>query len=208
MSLKKIWILLIFPGLCVACQQKDGGGYRSFAEAETMVCPENTQRIEVRESSYPEFYCVGFEGRMGPWLEFDERGRLRKRAEYQKDKMNGEWMAFHTNGTIETRGQMLNDERVGVWTQYFVNGKLRSEKTYANNQLNGPMKLFYQEGGLMAEGGYVDGIEEGTWKVYTEKGELARECKLVHGEEKDCIIHVEDFKITSFEYESKERGPL
>ncbi len=208
MSLRKISILLIFTGLCVACQQKTGSEFQPFAEAKELVCPEHTQRIEVRETSYPEFYCVGFEGRVGTWLEYDESGRLRKRAEYQKDKMNGEWLAFHPNGMIETRGQMSNDNRTGEWTQYYINGQLRSEKTYADNQLDGPIKLYYQDGKLMAEGKYITGIEEGPWKVYTPEGLLARECNLIHGEEKDCVVHVEDFKITSFEYESKERGPL
>ena len=194
--------------VCFGCQRGQENGFKPFAEADAMVCPEQTQRVEVRESSYPEFYCVGFEGRTGTWLEFDERGRIRKRAEYVKDKMNGEWLAYHPNGTIETRGQMKDDGRTGVWTQYYINGKLRSEKTYANNQLEGPIKLYYQDGKLMADGGFIAGVEEGPWNVYTPEGKLARTCTLVHGEEKDCVIHEKDFKITSFEYESKERGPL
>lgn len=209
MHLRIMSILWILPGLCfVSCDHKTGNGYQPFAEANAMVCPEQTQRIEVRESSYPEFYCVGFEGRVGTWLEYDERGRLRKRAHYQKDKMNGEWLAYHPNGMVETRGQMKDDSRTGVWLQYYINGQMRSEKTYHNNQLDGPLKLYYQDGKLMAEGSYVAGIEEGPWKVYTPEGELARECQLVHGEEKNCVVHLEDFKITTFEYESKERGPL
>ena len=202
-----IAILLMIPWM-MGCQQNAVKQFEPFAEARAMVCPDKTQRIEVRESSYPEFYCVGFKGRTGPWLEFDAEGRLRKRAEYLNDKMNGEWFAYHPNGMIETRGQMKDDMRVGLWTQYYINGQMRSEKNYANNQQDGPLKLYYQDGKLMADGAYVAGIEEGPWHVYTPEGKLARECRLVHGEEKDCIIHDKDFQITTFTYESKERGPL
>ena len=60
----------------------------------------------------------------------------------------------------------------------------------------------------MAEGGHIAGIEEGSWKVYTPEGKLARECTLVHGEEKDCIVHDKEFMKSTYQYESKERGPL
>ena len=201
-------ILIGVSGLAETGCRQGTADYRPFAAAEEMVCPDGAQRVEVRESSYPEFYCVGEEGRVGPWLEFDENGRLRKRAEYSHDKMNGSWEAYHPNGLVETRGQMSDDKRTGVWVQYYVNGSLRSEKNYADNQLEGPIKLYYQDGRLMADGGFSAGIEEGKWRVYTPEGKLAKECDLVHGEEKNCVVHEEGFKASTYVYESRELGPL
>jgi len=193
--------------LTCACDNKPQQR-QPFAEAADFVCPDGARRVEIRETSYPEFYCVGEKGRTGTWLEFDVNGRLRKRGEYKDGKLNGPWIAYHADGSVETSGQMVNDERTGVWTQTYVNGVRRSEKSYKNNQLDGPIKLYYMTGELMAEGGHVAGIEEGPWKVYKPDGKLARECMLVHGEEKDCVVHDKDFQITTYQYESKERGPL
>ena len=122
--------------LTCACDNKPQQR-QPFAEAADFVCPDGARRVEIRETSYPEFYCVGEKGRTGTWLEFDVNGRLRKRGEYKDGKLNGPWIAYHADGSVETSGQMVNDERTGVWTQTYVNGVRRSEKSYKNNQLDG-----------------------------------------------------------------------
>lgn len=169
----------------------------AFAEGLQLACPENTKRVEKRDSSYPEFYCVGPEGRVGTWLEYDAYGRLRTRATFENDKMSGEWIQYHPNGQIDLRGMMVDNKRDGEWKQWYVDGKLRSIKRYAQNVLNGRVELFYLNGAKMAEGDFVDDFEEGPWKVYTPEGKLARECRMEHGEEKDCVVHIKDFKIKS-----------
>ena len=179
-----------------------------FKEALELKCPDQTRRVEVKNTSYPEYYCVGMDGRTGLWLEFDVNGRLRTRANYVKDKLNGAWTSYHPNGQVDTEGQMANDVRTGEWKQYYVNGKLRSVKHYENNQLHGSVELYYNTGTIMARGDYVNDFEEGPWKVFTPKGELARECRLEHGEEKECQILIKDFQPTTKVYQSKERGAL
>lgn len=190
------------------CQKQPETTREPFAEAKSLVCPQNTRKIEVTNTSYPEYYCVGTEGRTGTWLEFDVNGRIRTRAEYRNDKMNGSWLHYHPDGSVETKGQMVDDKRTGEWIQFYVNGAVRSRKTYEDNHQSGPMKLFYQTGELMAEGRFEGDFEEGSWKVYTPKGELARECNMVHGEEKDCIIHIKDFQPSTYKYNSKGKGAL
>ena len=180
---------------------------QKYAEAAKMVCPEQTRRVEMTNSAYPEFYCVGMTGRVGTWLEYDANAHLRTRAEFKDDKLNGTWESYHTDGTLELRGTMADDLRQGEWTQYYVNGKLRSIKHYKDNHIHGAVKLYYQTGGLMAEGEYVEDFEEGPWKVYLEDGRLARECRLEHGEEKECEIYIKQDTETRV-YNSKERGPL
>lgn len=167
----------------------------AFAEGLKLQCPENTKRVEKRDSSYPEFYCVGAEGRVGPWLEYDAYGRIRTRAMFVKDKMTGEWIQYHPNGQIDLKGEMIENKRNGEWKQWYVDGKIRSVKHYEMNVLNGHVELYYLNGTKMAEGDFVNDFEEGPWKVYTNDGRLARECRMDHGEEKDCIVHVKDFKI-------------
>ena len=197
--LKYILPLIVVVAMSGCSQQPQKP--QKYAEAAQMVCPEQTRRVEMTNSAYPEFYCVG------TWLEYDANAHLRKRAEYKADKLNGEWTAYHNDGSVETRGIMANDLREGEWTQYYVNGNIRSVKHYKDNMIHGQVKLYYQSGGLMAEGEYVDNLEEGPWKVYLEDGRLARECRLEHGEEKDCEIFIKQDTETRV-YNSKERGPL
>ena len=199
-----VWCFLI----CGCSKEMNDAGREPFIEGKTLVCPSNTHRAEVTNTSYPEYFCVGMEGRVGTWLEFDVNGRLRTKAEYNHDKLNGPWFHYHPNGAVETQGQMQDDMRVGEWKQFYVNGAIRSIKNYKANHQSGNIQLFYQAGGLMAEGAFLDDYEDGPWKVYTPEGKLARECNMVHGEEKDCVIHIKDFQVSTYSYASKERGAL
>lgn len=181
---------------------------KRYAEADNLVCPPQTNRIEDLEGSYPKFYCVGFDGKQGTMMEFDAHGRIKLIANYDKDKLQGEWTSYHPNGKIDTKGMMENDMRQGVWNQYYVNGEIRSVKTYKDSLQNGDVELYYQTGGLMAKGAFVDDLEQGPWKVYTPEGECARECTMVDGKEENCEIFIKDYQITTKSYNSGDLGAL
>lgn len=198
-------VLLLLSATACSPKTKDE---TAFDKAENMPCPEKTNRIIERNSSYPKVYCIGFDGRQGPYLEFDAHERLKLSANYSKDTLNGTWTSYHPNGVIDTTGEMKNGERDGVWTQYYVNGNIRSKKTYSANTQNGPVELFYQSGGLMAKGSFTDDLEQGKWFVYNNEGKLARECEMVDGKESNCVIHIKDFQITTKSYNSSELGAL
>ena len=200
--------LLLMMSLMAGCDGNAKKAHKPFAEGDALACPESTERVEMKGSSYPKYYCVGRDGRTGPWLEFDVNGRLRTRATYVRDKLNGAWTQYHSDGSVETKGQMKDDMRTGMWEQFYVNGKPRSVKNYADNHLDGRVVLFYQEGGIMAEGEYRNDFEEGPWKVYTPDGRLARECRMEHGKEEDCTIHLKDFQPSTYQYAAGDRGAL
>ncbi len=201
--------LFLFAATTMGCSKTpEPSGHQPFSEAASLICPENTKRIEDKTSSYPEYYCVGENGKQGTWLQFDVNGRLRIRTQYVDDHQNGIWTQYHADGSTDTVGQMKDDMRIGEWKQYYVNGKPRSIKHYEASQLTGRVELFYQEGSLMAEGDYQADFEEGPWKVYTPEGKLARECRMEHGMEKDCVIHIKDFQPSTFRYNSKDLGAL
>lgn len=189
---------LVVSLVFTACQvSKANKAPKPFAEAESLVCPPDTERVENHDSTFPEIYCMSKSGKLGPWLEFDENGIIKTRAEYVDDKMEGLWTSYHPNGSIDAQGTMHKNMRVGQWKQWYVDHTPRSEKDYKNNVYDGQVRLYYRNGTLMVEGKYVNDLEEGPWKVYTPEGELARECRLDAGEEKDCIVHIKDFKIKS-----------
>lgn len=179
-----------------------------YAEVDRTPCPPRTNRVQDIDGSYPTFYCVGFDGKQGPLLEFDVHGRMRLSANYDKDMLNGEWTSYHANGGIDTKGVMEDDMRQGQWTQYYVNGNKRSLKTYKDNVQNGDFELYYQTGGLMAKGSFVDDLEQGLWKVYTPEGKCARECTMVDGKETNCQIFIKDYQITTKSYNSSNFGAL
>lgn len=205
--LTPIALLALFACALSGCKndQQNSG---EFAEVSAFACPDKTKRVEDKSSSYPEFYCVGFDGKEGPYLEFDARGRIKTKANYHNDKLVGTWTAFHPDGSIDTVGEMDDNKRVGTWKQFYVNGNLRSEKVYRDSVQNGPVKLYYQSGQLMAQGQFENGLEEKRWQVFTPQGKLARECDMVHGKEENCTIHIKEFQIESRVYNSSERGAL
>lgn len=193
--------LLLFLGIaitlvCLACQPpKTKKIVKPFAEAETIECTSGTERVENYDSSFPEVFCIGELGKSGPWLEFDENGSLKTKANYVDDKMQGLWTSYHPNGVIDAQGMMKQNMRVGEWKQWYVDRTLRSEKEYKNNLYNGKTRLYYRNGALMAEGQFENDLEEGQWKVYTPENKLARECLYAAGQEKNCVIHIKEFEV-------------
>lgn len=185
----------------VACNKSQHSAIQEEWTVE-LDCPPQTKRVEKKEEVLPEFFCIGENGKQGPWKEFDNEKRLLVVANFVDDRLEGPWTRYASTGEPELQGQYLNNMRTGLWKEWYVDGTKRSEKEYLEGMEHGYTKVWYRNGKLMAEGQYVQSLEEGPWKVYNPEGKLARECTMIQGVETDCIVHDKDFEIKSRKNES------
>lgn len=92
----------------------------------------------------------------GPFLEFDDRGRLVKQANYinnQLDGLYGEFRGGRPVKKIMYKEGMIN----GYVREYNPRGGITKEIYYTNNVLDGTMKHFNDEGKVVLEYLYKNG---------------------------------------------------
>jgi antitoxin component YwqK of YwqJK toxin-antitoxin module len=197
-------LLCVFAALVLSlgCQRTKQSQVKDELDLE-LDCPPNTKRVEKLDLAQPEIFCIGENGKQGPWKEFSKDMKLRVLATFVDDKLQGPWTMFSVTGKAELQGQYHDGKRTGRWLEWYVDGNKRSEKEYVDGLEHGYTKVWYRNGELMAEGQYVNSLEEGPWKVYNPQGKLARECVMVQGEETDCVVHDKEFQISSRKNESK-----
>lgn len=92
----------------------------------------------------------------GPYMEFDERGRMNKQINYENNIMSGLY-AEYKNGRVVRKIQYLNGEIHGYIREYNNQSKLIKEAYYKNNKLDGKVSNYNDDGKLVLEYIYKNG---------------------------------------------------
>lgn len=73
-----------------------------------------------------------FQQRMfiGPFIDFNNRGRAILRGSYQYGKKDGKFTAYHPNGQIKWEGAYMQDVPDGLWKYFYPDGKPLLEVEY------------------------------------------------------------------------------
>ncbi len=92
----------------------------------------------------------------GPYIEFDERGRLLKQANYMNNELHGLYGEFKTGRPIKKI--MYNNGAInGFVKEYNSRAELIKETIYKNNVLDGYMRHFNEDGKVVLEYIYKNG---------------------------------------------------
>ena len=92
----------------------------------------------------------------GPFLEFDDRGRLIKQANYINNKLDGLYGEFR--GGRPLKKIMYKEGAInGYVREYNSRGDITKETYYKNNVLDGTMKHFNEDGKVILEYVYKNG---------------------------------------------------
>jgi antitoxin component YwqK of YwqJK toxin-antitoxin module len=118
----------------------------------------------------------------GPWVEYWENGRLKRKGDYTDGDLDGPWVYYHDNGQLWTKGDLKDGELDGPWVEYHENGQLWSERDWKDGKIDGPWVEYYDNGQLRSEGDYKDGEKDGPWVYYHELGQLWRKGDYKDGE--------------------------
>lgn len=92
----------------------------------------------------------------GPFIEFDERGRLMKQANYANNQLSGLYGEFK-NGRPEKKIMYKNGLVNGFIREYNVKSQLIKESNYKNNVLDGTVRNYNEEGKVVLEYIYKNG---------------------------------------------------
>ena len=93
---------------------------------------------------------------MGPYMEFDERGRLNKHISYENNVLTGQY-AEYQNGRPERKIQYKNGLLNGYVREYNSKSQLIKESNYKDNVLDGKVSHFNEEGKVVLEYIYKNG---------------------------------------------------
>lgn len=93
---------------------------------------------------------------MGPYIEFDERGRFTKQIEYENNLISGLYGEY-TNGRPDRKIQYYNGKINGWVREYDKRSNLIKEAYYRDNELDGKVSHFNEDGKLILEYVYENG---------------------------------------------------
>lgn len=93
---------------------------------------------------------------MGPFLEFDERGRLNKHYTYENNLLSGQFASFK-NGRLTNKVEYLNGKLNGFSREYNTKSVLIKEAHYKDDVLDGEVNSYNDEGKLVLQYIYKNG---------------------------------------------------
>lgn len=93
---------------------------------------------------------------MGPYIEFDERGRLTRQIGYENNVLSGKYGEFKNGRPVRTM-EYLNGLLDGMLREYNNKSQVVKEASYRKNQLDGKVSHYNDEGKLILEYIYKNG---------------------------------------------------
>lgn len=123
-------------------------------------------------SSVVHFSSASFRNKSGPYMRFDENGRLRISANFRSNLLHGEFRRYHAAGHLSDSGSLKNGDRLGVWRGWYASGNRRDSGEYRQGLRTGIWNEWEDETGVRAVGFYQSGSRKGDWKHYDRSGRI------------------------------------
>jgi antitoxin component YwqK of YwqJK toxin-antitoxin module len=112
-------------------------------------------------------------GKEGEYKAFSETGKLKEKAFYKNDALNGIRTLYYDNGNAEIEENYIDGGILhGTYKSYYEGGQLQLEKQYENNVLTGLVKVYYQNGKIKEEVTMHNNNENGPFTEYYENGQI------------------------------------
>jgi antitoxin component YwqK of YwqJK toxin-antitoxin module len=206
-------LTLLFPALAQGQSLNDwvGKGKGLLCETTGMGCPESVDFKDLVETDgiyYKKYTDVPFTGTVtgpeqgylingrwdGPWVRYNENGKLEEKVTYKNGQRRGSWVGYHRNGKLrsqktykdgkedgpsvayddngrlEYKVTFKDGKKHGPWSAFRFNGQVRDKATYKNNERHGPWIYYHKNGKLGSKGTFKDGKKHGPWVFYTDNG--------------------------------------
>lgn len=93
---------------------------------------------------------------MGPYIEFDERGRINRQIGYENNLLSGKMGEFKNGRPVKTM-EYLNGLLDGTLREYNNKSQVIKEAEYRKNQLDGKVSQYNEDGKLVLEYIYKNG---------------------------------------------------
>lgn len=118
------------------------------------------------------FSSASFRNKSGPYMRFDDDGRLRISANFRSNMLHGGFLRYHASGILSDSGSLRNGERQGVWRSWHASGQRRDSGEYRQGMRTGIWNEWEDASGVRAVGFYRQGSRVGDWKHYDRNGRI------------------------------------
>lgn len=108
------------------------------------------------------------------WTEEDDVNKIKTVTTYVNGTINGPYMEFNERGQVEKRAAFLNNQFHGLYSEYKF-GRPIKEYNYNEGVLDGVSKEYSDRGNILKETSHKAGKLEGTYKQYDEEGNILLE---------------------------------
>jgi antitoxin component YwqK of YwqJK toxin-antitoxin module len=178
-------LTLLFPALAQGQSLNDwvGKGKGILCETTGMGCPESVDAKDLVETDgiyYKKYTDVPFTGTVtgpeqgylingrwdGPWVRYNENGKLEEKVTYKNGQRRGSWVRYDNAGRLIFKRTYEDD----LWVTYHDNGQLFTKGTLKEGKGDGPLVHYFDNGKLCSKGTYKDGKRDGTWVGFFKDG--------------------------------------
>jgi antitoxin component YwqK of YwqJK toxin-antitoxin module len=125
-----------------------------------------------QKASTVHFTSQSFRNRSGPFLKYDENGRVRISAYFKDNLLSGSFHRWHASGQLSDTGRLVKGDREGIWESWYENGARKDSGEYRMGMRTGLWSEWDKERNEKAIGLYRRGIRDGEWKHYDRNGRI------------------------------------
>jgi len=86
----------------------------------------------------------------GMFASYYSSGKMHRKGQYRKGKMNGKWEMWSENGTRLLEAAYVDDMLEGSFTIYHSNGKVKESGEYVANRRSPNWKYYAEDGSPLA----------------------------------------------------------
>ncbi|NVK53129.1 MAG: hypothetical protein HWD85_09360 [Flavobacteriaceae bacterium] len=136
----RVLILIIMFSFLYACQQKKNN-------------------LDIKKTIKRGMTIDGL--KEGVWIEYDDKGNVKRIKNYKKGKLHGGHVSFYPDGSIYSFGSYTNGVSNGPSVLFFSNQNINVQDNYKNGLLNGFSNLYGKNGNLKQSFFYLNNKKEG-----------------------------------------------
>jgi len=118
----------------------------------------------------------------GTWTTyFPSEGYIQTVTSFEKGKFTGPFMEFDERGRLLKQANYVNNELDGLYGE-FKNGRPIRKIMYAKGKINGFVREYNNKSKVIKESNYKDNVLDGTMRNYNDDGVVTLEYVYKNGE--------------------------
>ncbi len=162
-----------------------GGATVDLSLYETQKVPGSTWTKVTRNHSTGEIYEEGFVSngvKQGTWTTyFPTEGYIHTITSFENGKFTGPFIEFDERGRLMKQANYLNNELDGLYGE-FKSGRTTRKIMYSKGKINGFMREYNNKSKMIKESNYKDNVLDGAVRNFNDDGKVILEYIYKNGE--------------------------
>jgi len=133
-------------------------------------------------------------------FEYYPNGKMKTKAHYVDDTLNGELTIYFENGNIKEKTFVIGGTLNGDAFEYYPSGKLKYKSFFKDGKKEGESLSYYENGKLKKKILYKNGVRNGEAAEYYESGTIKQKAYFINDKlEKEDLYYDEKGNLTKTE---------